>query len=45
MPIVFNEPMSFLQRITEYMEYAHLLTLANNCDDVVSRMEVTYLII
>lgn len=25
MPVAFNEPLSFLQRITEYMEHVHLL--------------------
>ncbi|KAK0085731.1 hypothetical protein PV325_004516 [Microctonus aethiopoides] len=28
MPVTFNEPLSFLQRVTEYMEYAKLLKLA-----------------
>ncbi|CAD5124716.1 DgyrCDS12979 [Dimorphilus gyrociliatus] len=39
MPIVFNEPLSFLQRITEYMEYSDLLTKANESPDPTSRME------
>uniref|UniRef100_A0A1Y9H2P0 Oxysterol-binding protein n=1 Tax=Anopheles dirus TaxID=7168 RepID=A0A1Y9H2P0_9DIPT len=29
MPVVFNEPLSFLQRMTEYMEYAKLLRVAS----------------
>jgi len=39
MPVVFNEPLSFLQRLVEYMEYAKLLEKAANCDDPVKRME------
>lgn len=29
MPVIFNEPLSFLQRMTEYMQYASLLRLAS----------------
>lgn len=39
MPVGFNEPLSFLQRMTEYMEYAHLLRLASEQDDPVARMQ------
>lgn len=39
-PIVFNEPLSFLQRLAEYMEYAELLEKANKCKDAVERLEV-----
>ncbi|KAE8740422.1 hypothetical protein FOCC_FOCC014058 [Frankliniella occidentalis] len=39
MPVGFNEPLSFLQRMTEYMEYAHLLRLASEQDDPISRMQ------
>lgn len=39
MPVIFNEPLSFLQRITEYMEYAHLLKTASVTDDPVLRMQ------
>lgn len=39
MPIVFNEPLSFLQRMTEYMEYARLLRMASEQDDPVERMK------
>ncbi|XP_018021152.1 oxysterol-binding protein-related protein 2-like, partial [Hyalella azteca] len=39
MPVVFNEPLSFLQRVTEYMEYAHLLDRACEEDDPVLRMQ------
>ena len=42
MPVIFNEPLSFVQRVVEYMEYAHLLKLADECADPVQRMEVTY---
>ena len=40
MPVAFNEPLSFLQRIAENAEYYPLLVQANNSDDAVSRMEV-----
>jgi hypothetical protein len=40
MPVVFNEPLSFLQRITEYMEYADLLEKACGCNDPVDRLKV-----
>ncbi|XP_043237792.1 oxysterol-binding protein-related protein 1-like [Amphibalanus amphitrite] len=39
MPVVFNEPLSFLQRVSEYMEYAHLLQAADREADSVSRMQ------
>ncbi|VDO37725.1 unnamed protein product [Onchocerca flexuosa] len=38
-PVVFNEPLSFLQRLAEYMEYAELLEKANKCTDAVERFE------
>ena len=41
MPVVFNEPLSFIQRITEYMEYANLLERANMSNDPVERMSVS----
>lgn len=41
MPIVFNEPISFLQRIVEYMEYASSLVVrACESSDPIERMEV-----
>lgn len=40
MPITFNEPLSFLQRLAEYMEYSYLLQLASNSEDPVERQEV-----
>lgn len=39
MPVVFNEPLSFLQRMSEYMEYAHLLRTASQQPDPLSRMQ------
>ncbi|KAJ0182272.1 hypothetical protein K1T71_001641 [Dendrolimus kikuchii] len=39
MPVVFNEPLSFLQRMLEYLEYAHLLRMASEQSDPVARME------
>ena len=39
-PIAFNEPISILQRISEFFEYAHLLRLADRAENVVDRMEV-----
>jgi hypothetical protein len=40
MPVIFNEPLSFLQRMVEYMEYAHLLRCAAGEADPVCRMQV-----
>jgi hypothetical protein len=40
-PIVFNEPVSFLQRIAEYMEYAELIKIASQQTDAVQRIEVS----
>lgn len=39
-PVVFNEPLSFLQRLAEYMEYAELLEKASKCMDATERFEV-----
>ena len=41
MPVVFNEPLSFVQRVVEYMEYATLIQKACECVDPVQRMEVS----
>lgn len=41
MPVVFNEPISFLQRITEYMEYSYLLDRATVCESAAERMAVS----
>ena len=40
MPVIFNEPLSFLQRVVEYMEYGPLINMASNCNDPVQRLEV-----
>jgi len=40
MPVAVNEPLSFLQRMVEYLEYAELLTVASQTDDPVHRLEV-----
>nr|XP_009295276.1 oxysterol-binding protein-related protein 2 isoform X2 [Danio rerio] len=39
MPIVFNEPLSFLQRITEYMEHTYLIHKACTLSDSIERMQ------
>jgi len=41
MPVAVNEPMSFLQRMVEYLEYAELLLTAAQTDDPVHRLEVS----
>ena len=41
MPVSFNEPLSFLQRMAELMEYSELLQLAASQPDSISRMEVS----
>lgn len=40
MPIVFNEPLSFLQRISEYMEHTNLICNACAKSDSIARMQV-----
>lgn len=40
MPIVFNEPLSFLQRITEYMEHIYLVHRASRQPQALERMQV-----
>nr|XP_033491999.1 oxysterol-binding protein-related protein 1-like isoform X1 [Epinephelus lanceolatus]XP_033492000.1 oxysterol-binding protein-related protein 1-like isoform X1 [Epinephelus lanceolatus] len=39
MPVIFNEPLSFLQRLTEYMEHTYLIQQANATTDSVERMK------
>ncbi|XP_032426665.1 oxysterol-binding protein-related protein 2-like isoform X1 [Xiphophorus hellerii] len=39
MPIVFNEPLSFLQRISEYMEHTYLINKACSLSDSIERMQ------
>lgn len=41
MPVIFNEPLSFLQRIAEYMEHTYLIHQANATTDSVERMKVS----
>lgn len=40
MPVIFNEPLSFLQRLAEYMEHTKLIHQANAASDSVERMKV-----
>nr|XP_046265225.1 oxysterol-binding protein-related protein 1-like isoform X2 [Scatophagus argus] len=39
MPVIFNEPLSFLQRLAEYMEHTHLIHQANATTDSIERMK------
>lgn len=39
MPVICNEPLSFLQRMTEYMEYARLIRIAADQEDPIMRMK------
>ncbi|KAM8755591.1 oxysterol-binding protein-related protein 2-like isoform 1-T3 [Acanthopagrus schlegelii] len=39
MPIVLNEPLSFLQRISEYMEHTYLINKACSLSDSIERMQ------
>ncbi|XP_037132608.1 oxysterol-binding protein-related protein 1 isoform X2 [Syngnathus acus] len=39
MPVNLNEPLSFLQRLSEYMEHTYLIRRANAADDSVERMK------
>ncbi|XP_070443838.1 oxysterol-binding protein-related protein 2 isoform X3 [Equus przewalskii] len=39
MPIAFNEPLSFLQRITEYMEHVYLIHKASRQPQPLERMQ------
>lgn len=41
MPVVFNEPLSFLQRLTEYMEHAYLIHKACTLSESIERMQVS----
>ncbi|XP_072402131.1 oxysterol-binding protein-related protein 1 [Diabrotica undecimpunctata] len=40
MPVVYNEPLSFLQRLAEYMEYAYLLRKAAEQEDPIERLQL-----
>ncbi|XP_063056952.1 oxysterol-binding protein-related protein 1 isoform X4 [Engraulis encrasicolus] len=39
MPVIFNEPLSFLQRLSEYMEHTYLIHQANATIDSIERMK------
>ncbi|XP_077574023.1 oxysterol-binding protein-related protein 1-like [Stigmatopora nigra] len=39
MPVIFNEPLSFLQRLTEYMEHTYLIQQANATTNSLDRMK------
>ncbi|KAJ0032223.1 hypothetical protein NQD34_002304 [Periophthalmus magnuspinnatus] len=39
MPVIFNEPLSFLQRLTEYMEHTYLIQQANSTQNSIERMK------
>uniref|UniRef100_A0A671M2Q8 Oxysterol-binding protein n=1 Tax=Sinocyclocheilus anshuiensis TaxID=1608454 RepID=A0A671M2Q8_9TELE len=39
MPVIFNEPLSFLQRLTEYMEHTYLIHKASTSQDSIHRMK------
>ncbi|KAI1698507.1 oxysterol-binding protein [Ditylenchus destructor] len=39
-PIEFNEPLSFLQRLADYLENAYLIEQALHCADAAERMEL-----
>ena len=43
MPVIFNEPLTFLQRMAEYLEYAPLLVRAAESSDPIERLEVSVL--
>ncbi|CAF1087968.1 unnamed protein product [Rotaria sp. Silwood1] len=40
MPIIWNEPVSFLQRLTENFLYSYLLNKADECTDPLMRMQI-----
>lgn len=42
MPVIFNEPLSFLQRVAEYMEYAKLLKQAAQEETPIKRLQVNF---
>ncbi|CAN0195723.1 unnamed protein product [Lampetra fluviatilis] len=39
MPVIFNEPLSFLQRLCEYMEHTYLIHKANTSSSSIERMQ------
>lgn len=42
MPAALNEPLNFLQRVSEELEYSELLDIANRTDDPYERMVRSY---
>lgn len=40
MPVIFNEPLSFIQRLCEYMEYSRLLQRASMVEESIKRLEM-----
>lgn len=42
MPVTFNEPLSFLQRINEHLEYQEQLRMANKCMDQYMRLALVF---
>lgn len=40
MPVLFNEPLTMLQRACEGIQYSHYLQLADQSDDPIERMEL-----
>lgn len=40
-PVFMNEPLSFLQRLSENVQYNYLLEKAAKCEDDLQRMEVS----
>ena len=44
MPVIFNEPLSFLQRISEYMDYVDILHRACASEDSIERLLVCNLL-
>lgn len=40
MPVVFNEPVTFLQRACECIQFSYLVKMADESDDPVERMEL-----
>lgn len=42
MPVQFNEPVSFLQRVNEHLEYQEQLKMANKCMDPYMRLALVF---
>ncbi len=40
-PAAFNEPITFIQRVAEYMEYVDLIHKAADTTDAVKRLQVS----